>query len=576
MKKFFKILIPIILIAAILFSLIWYFFAYDRDFTREVLLYCARRFDSQGDHTISSWFYDRAYDLAGDNDLVAIELSEQHKANGNYTQAENTLARALTNHPSTELYAALCRIYVEQDKLLDAAKLLSGITNEEIRADLEARRPAAPTASPEPGFYNQYISVTVTGEGGTLFVNGNGECPSVTDTPYEEPVVLGDGENTIYAITVGDDGLVSPLTIFGYTVGGIIEEVVFADEAIEQKVRQILEVEDDAVLMSNALWDISSFEVPVDAETLQDLKYMLFLEELSMKNAPAGELAVLSSHAHLTSLSITDTPITNEELTVIGSLSKLTKLTLNGCGLSTTEPLSNLTAITHLDLSNNTIRNIQALSAMTGLQEAHLQHNALTDLSSLSSLGALTKLDISYNAVTSLAPLLGLSGLTWLDSSYNNLTTLDPLDPLSSLTYLSLSNNNLSDVSVLAACTSLTQLDVSSNILTDIISLDTLVNLTYFSFAKNQVTEIPTFSEDCMLITIDGSNNLLTSLEPLNGLKNLNNIYMDYNEEIDSVECLKDCPKLIVVNVYGTAVTEVEMLTDQSIIVNFNPVQDGE
>ena len=49
---------------------------------------------------------------------------------------------------------------------------------------------------------------------------------------------------------------------------------------------------------------------------------------------------------------------------------------------------------------------------------------------------------------------------------------------------------------------------------------------------------------------------------------------MDYNENIKSVEPLANCHRLIRVDVYGTKVTEVTMLTDQSIIVNYNPVQD--
>ena len=44
---------------------------------------------------------------------------------------------------------------------------------------------------------------------------------------------------------------------------------------------------------------------------------------------------------------------------------------------------------------------------------------------------------------------------------------------------------------------------------------------------------------------------------------------MDYNEEISSVETLAKCPNLIIVNVYGTKVTEVKSLTDQGIIVHY-------
>ena len=78
MNKFFKVLIPIILAIAIIACIGWYLFIYDRDFTRDMLLQSARFFERQGNHSISNWFYDQAYEQASNNDAVAVELAEQH------------------------------------------------------------------------------------------------------------------------------------------------------------------------------------------------------------------------------------------------------------------------------------------------------------------------------------------------------------------------------------------------------------------------------------------------------------------------------------------------------------------
>ena len=75
------------------------------------------------------------------------------------------------------------------------------------------------------------------------------------------------------------------------------------------------------------------------------------------------------------------------------------------------------------------------------------------------------------------------------------------------------------------------------------------------------------------LITINGSYNQISSLSGLSNLQHVNNILMDYNEKISSITMLANCPTLIQVNVFGTKVTDVKALTDQSIIVNYNPVQ---
>ncbi len=574
MKKAFKILIPILLVIAILVCLGWYLFVYDREFTRDMLLNGARYFEGQGNRALASWFYDRAYDQAGDNDQVAIELAEQHKATGNYTQAEATLSKAIEDGGGIDLYLALCKTYAEQDKLLDCVTLLNRVTNPEVKAQLDAMRPAAPVATPEPGFYNQYISVTVTAEQGTLYVNPAGEYPSIYTNLYSAPISLVAGENTIYALAVTENGLVSPLAIFGYTVGGVIEEVDFADAAVEAQIRDMLGISENTVLYSNELWDITSFVMPADAQTYEDLKYLPFLEELIITDGRSGSLGVLSSLSKLAHLQIVDTAVQAEDLAVIGALPKLEKLTLRGCSLSTTAGLEKAVGLRYLDLSNNTIRNISPLASLMSLQELYLQNNALTDLSSLSAIKTLSKLNVSGNALTTINPICSLNGLTWLDASNNQLTAVEQISGLTMLKELYLSKNLLEDVSGLDACTALQVLYLDNNLLTDISMLSGLDKLSMLNFSYNQVIELPAFTPDSLLVEINGSNNLIENLDALAGLTHLNNVFMDYNESIESVECLAGCHVLIRVDVYGTKVTEVTMLTDQSIIVNYNPVQE--
>ena len=93
---------------------------------------------------------------------MAIELANQYKADGNYTKAEYTLSNAINGDASVELYIALCKTYVEQDKLLDAVNFLSNISDPTIRNALEQLRPTAPTANYEPGFYSQYLDLELS------------------------------------------------------------------------------------------------------------------------------------------------------------------------------------------------------------------------------------------------------------------------------------------------------------------------------------------------------------------------------------------------------------------------------
>lgn len=571
MKKALRIIVPILLAIAVIGCAVWYLFVYDREFTRDVLLKQARYLESNGYHTMAEWFYNTAYAHADNDETVAIELANQYKAGGNYTKAEYTLSNAIADGGTAELYMALCQTYVEQDKLLDAVNMLDNIADPAVKAQLDAMRPTAPVAAPEPGFYSQYISVELSSTGGTLYASIDGQYPSTGDVPYAEPITLEGGETTIYSLAVADNGLVSPLSIYGYTIGGVIEPVTLADEALDAQIRATLGVGEDKVLYTNELWAITSLVMPQDATTYADLEYLPYLQSLTIQGGLEEELHYIASLGQLTELHISNCSPSDSDMQIFASLPLLEKLTLNNCSLSSIESLGALQNLQYLDLSNNSIRNITALSSLANLQELIMKHNALSDLSALSGLSNLTKLDVSFNSLTTIAPICSMKSLTWLDVSENMLTELAAINNLTNLTNFYASSNALTDVSLLASCTAITELNVSSNALTDITALSTLNQLCYFYFSGNQVTALPQWDTSCALITIDGTSNLITDLEPLRGLENLNYVLMRFNTEITSVDPLADCPKLAEVDVWGSQVANADSLLHQSIIVTFDP-----
>ena len=570
MKKTAKIIVPILMALLILATAVWYVFVYDRDFSRDMMLKQARLFSDNGNQAIASWFYDLAYEFSSQDDAVAIELANQFKAEGNYTKAEYTLSHAIADGGTLDLYIALCKTYVEQDKLLDAVTMLDNVADKSMKAQLDALRPAAPSADPAPGFYSQYIPVNLKGEGGVLYFTTDGKYPSLDDVPYSEPITLPGGETTIYAVTVADNGLVSPLSILGYTVGGVIEPVVFEDSAIEAAIREILNVDSDEVVYTNQLWTILEFTVPSGAQNLADLSKLVYLESLTLQKHSLDSLQFLSSLVYLNKLDLTGCRFPADDLKIIASLPVLSDLTLANCGLSTLSGLENAIALTRLNLANNTVRNLEPLSGLSRLTEIDLQHNAVTSLSALSGLSALEYLDVSYNSLTTVSHIASCTALRHLNVGNNQLASLSGIESLSSLTYLFASENKLTDVSLAAQCAQLQELYVAKNELTDVTCLSALVNLETLDFAYNQCTAVPAFSDDAMLRTIDGSYNAITSLAPLGNQMNLSHVFMDYNQ-ITSVAELESCYNLVMVNVYGNAVSGVEKLTAHDIIVNYDP-----
>lgn len=570
MKNFTKTLVPILLALLIIASLVWYCFVYDRDFTRDMLLNQARYHSTNGNPRAASWFYDLAYEHSGQDEIVAIELANQFKAAGNYTKAEYTLSNAIADGGTSELYIALCKTYVEKDKLLDAVNMLDNIADPVIKAELDALRPAAPTSDPVPGFYSQYIPVKLSSSTGTLYYSTNGEYPSIEDAPYTEPFTLGGGETTIYAVSVADNGLVSPLSILGFTVGGVIEEISFQDSIIENTIRERINRVDDKPLFSNELWSISSFTMPAEAQYVDDLTKLSYLQSLEINGQTFDSLRFLTALTDLTELKLINCRFQTEDLAVIAALPNLKRLTLSDCGLSTVSGLDNAQNLEYLDLSNNTIRNLDPLSNLMKLQEINLCHNALTGLNALSVLTNLEKLDVSYNSLTSIAPIATCTKLNYLNANHNELSGLGAINNLPALSYLAANNNALSDISALGSSVTLKELHVASNEITDISFLSALSNLEILDFSSNNVTALPTWSGDCKLRTIDGSHNALTSLDSLKNQMNLTHIYMDYNQ-IKSITALESCYKLVLVNVYGNEIDDVKPLTEHDIIVNWDP-----
>lgn len=577
MKKATHIIIPILLIIAIVLCSGWYLLVYDREFTRDLLLNFARYFENNGNHTLSSWFYDRAYNQIGDNDIVAIELANQHIAAGNYTKAEYILSKAIASGAGVDVYVALCRTYVEQDKLLDAVNMLNYVSNPEIREQLEEMRPEAPTCTPDPitggAYYNQYITITVSAKTGKLYVNTNGEMPSVEQDLYTKDITLVGGENHIHAIAIADNGLVSKVSVFGFIVGGVIEEVHFNDSALEEALRAQLNVPADKTLYTNDLWTIEEFTLPDGAASLEDLRHLSFLKKLTIQDSKIQQFAPLSQLSSLTELVITGTSVSEDGVKAIGSIPNLQRLTLSNCSLSTISGLENARGLTYLDLNNNAIRNLSPISGLKKLSELNLAHNAIDELSALSGLSALVGLDISYNNIASLAPITNIVALRQLNAQYNQLTDIAGIEKLLVLEQLGVANNSISDLAPLANTAKLQVLHVAYNNITDISVLSELDALTVLNFANNQVATLPTFSENSQLVYIDGSYNQISSLQPLKGIANLNYVLMDHNKNIRSVSELASCPRLIQVNVYGTKVTRsnAKVLEDQSIIVNYTP-----
>ena len=570
MKKISKFLVPLVLALVILASIVWYLFIYDRAFTRDTLLQQARFHDLHGNSKISSMFYDAAYDFSGHDDNVAIELANQYKGDGNYTKAEVTLNHAVASNPTPEGYTALCRTYVEQDKLMDAVKLLENIAVPAIQEQLNSERPKAPVSDYAAGFYSRYVEIHLSSGTNTIYYTTDGSYPSINENVYQGGISLPAGETIVSAIAVDKNGLVSPVTVLNYTVTGVVEPVTFTDPVMEAAIREAINAGSDRSLMTDALWGITEFTVPEGVGAYDDIALMPNLTKLTFQSQQISSLSCITSLAHLEELDLTGCRFSATELVHPAALPSLKNLILADCALSTIADLSGAVALYQLDVSNNTLRNLDVLSSMITLRKIDLRHNAVNDLTALGSLTELESLDVSFNALTSLDPLSGCAKLNWLDAGNNQISQLSGITELTNMTYLDMESNQLYDISPLASMTALTDLDISSNSVSDISSLNALTNLEHFNFSSNQISHLPVWPEGSALLTIDGSYNQLTSLDLLKDMDSMTHVYMDYNL-LTNIDALEDCFCLVQVNVFGNEIKDVSKLRDHDIIVNYDP-----
>ena len=570
MKKASKMIVPILLALIVVASIIWYLLQYDPGFTQDMLLRRARLADERGNHRTAAWYYDLAYRHSDEDEAVAIELAEQFKSSGNYTKAEYTLSNAIADGGSARLYAALCKTYVEQDKLLDAVTMLDNIADPDIKAELEAQRPKAPEATPGDGYYNEYLDVVMTAQG-TIYISTDGEYPSLKDEPFDGTYSLPGGETTIFALCIGENGLVSPLRILGYTVAGVIEEVSIADSGLDAIIRKALDVTEDHILYSNQLWGLTSLEITSGVKDLSELAQLPFLEHLVISEGNYTNLSSISSLTNLKSLSIDGVTLSTEDVKAIAAAPDLTVLTLRRCNLSDIGDLAGAVGLTELDLSSNTIGDLEPLSKMTELTQLDLSHNAITQLTALTGAAKLQYLDVSYNSVSSTAALSGCKALETLVIDFNSLNKLEGLEKLEALKTIAADHNQISDVSNLGTAPVLQELSLSNNALTDISALGSITKLKTLAFANNQVANLPPFTSSCQLSVIDGSRNKIVSLDPLSCLSQLNYVTMDYNSGIRTLNPLSRCSNLVEVSAYGTAVTEAASLLQMNVIVKYAP-----
>lgn len=554
MKIVLKILIPLVLIIALLVSACWYFLIYNRPLTVDFLM-------QQASSMVSAKRYDRAilynkwaWNLMPERTDLALDLADTYIATGNYTKAEYTLVSAISSNPGKAgLYEALCRIYVEQDKLLDAVQMLDRITDADVVEYMSTARPAAPFLTPESGYYTEYIEVEAQSDAPYIYITTDGKYPSNDSDLYCGPLTMNAGETTLIALAVNEQGLVSPAAVFGYTVGGVVEPITLSDPAVDAAVRDILGYTAADTIMSDDLWDIQALELPETVAELNDLARFTGLTSLKINNVSGLEMSVFHQIPTLQTLDLTGCTISTQSLEAISSLTNLTTLRLSNCALTDISALSTLSKLEELDLSGNFISDISVVALMPEMKNIYLSNNPLESIAGLSICNQLLHVDIR-------------------DCGLHSIGALSQKKELQSLLA---TNNQISDLTPLLGCKSLRTLLLTNNLISDISVLKTLPNLETFEANYNAITKIPDIRKTAVaLVSFIANYNDIEDVSGLSGIRTLNYVELDYNQ-VKDIQPLAENYNLIQLDIWDNPIPDVaeavKPFEESSIIVNYNP-----
>ena len=546
------IVVILVLAAALLIGACLFFFVFRKDLTASVLVYWADHFEQSGRYNRTITLYRQAGKLTPEDEDIPRLLAKAYQLSGNFTKAEYTLVSAITREPeSVELYAELSRVYLAQDKLLDAEQMLGSIANASVKSQVEALRPATPVISPESGYYSEYIEITASAASGKVYITTNGEFPSLESDLYTGPIQLEGGETTVIAISVDDNGLVSSAAYAGYTVGNVVEEVSLEDSALESYVREQLGKAAGDSLMSDELWSIEELELPAEVTTLNDLTRFAGLQSLTIYDAASGlDLSLIGQLTTLRKLDLAGCTMSQSLLEQIGTLPDLTELTLSGCAIDSINPLVGLTKLEKVDLANYAISHILPLSSRTELRELHLTNNPVGSISYLNNCLLLEKLYIENCGVSRLS---GIADNTSLQELYA-------------------ANNSIQDISMLSGCTAMKVMDLSDNQIEDISVIANFPELINFKANNNKITGIPKLDpETSVLVQFSANYNEIEDVSGLSNLIYLNYVHVDYNK-VKDISCLKDCYSLIQIDAWDNPLDteKIPELQDIGIIVNYN------
>lgn len=249
--------------------------------------------------------------------------------------------------------------------------------------------------------------------------------------------------------------------------------------------------------------------------------FVSLLKEISFYGCKdIDDYSCLSDLTYLTSLTISECGLTNEQLNEIELSNKdyLMDVNLtNNSELTDIQKISDISdTLTNIDVSKTAVKDFSALKDCKVLVSVTANGNGIEDISSLTN-ETILYLYIDENNIADISPIENFKYLKIFYASKNKITDISALENHRVLYDLNLNENMIEDLSPLNNCESLITIKMNGNRINSLKGLSDCKNLAYVYFNRNKLTNLDGLEHALELKTIEVSENLV---EDINGLKN--------------------------------------------------------
>ena len=217
------------------------------------------------------------------------------------------------------------------------------------------------------------------------------------------------------------------------------------------------------------------------------------------------------------------------DMSVLSSLTTLTKISASGNQVSDISFLQNLQDLQNINFSNNNISNINVLSNLANIKYLYLDNNQIQDITAIGNLSNLRELSIAGNEIINIDLLTKLTTIENIDASRNSITSIANFSNNTTIEKINLNYNQLQSLNGIEKLTNIEILSASNNKIEDFSSIGNLSKLYNLNLNKNEINSIGILDNNNVIEYLYLDANHIINTDPIENMSNLKKVTI-YNQ----------------------------------------------